>query len=344
MSTSRLLHSFFSAVLWATLAGILGGCQPVETVHRFDGTVFGTRVSVSIYGPSREQAAGNAASVLREFDRLHRKFHAWQPSDLTALNDRIARGEPYDADQEMVDILRAAADLAERSDNLFNPAVGRLIRLWGFQTSEISAKSPPQGEIDKWVRANPRMSDLHFNGTRITSTNTAVMLDLGGYAKGYALDRGAQILRAAGVKAALIDVGGNMLAIGRPGSRAWKVGIRDPHGEGAMAAVELGDNEAIGTSGDYHRYFMQNGKRRSHIIDPRTGESVDLMAAVTIITSGGDDAGTRSDGMSKPLFLSGASDWRAMAERLGLTEVMVVDTQGTVGMTEGMRKRLVENE
>lgn len=312
-----------------------------DSVYRFDGTVFGTRVAVSIYGQSREQAADNAARVLREFDRLHRKFHAWEPSDLTALNDSIARGEPYDSDQEMVDILRAAARLAELSDNLFNPAIGRLVRLWGFQTSEITPKNPAQEEIDKMVRANPRMSDLHFNGTRILSTNNAVMLDLGGYAKGYALDRAAQILRSNGVKAALIDVGGNMLAIGRPGNRPWKVGIRDPHGEIAMAAVELGDNEAIGTSGDYHRYFMQNGKRRSHIIDPRTGESVNLMAAVTIITSGGSDVGTRSDGMSKPLFLSGASDWRGMAGRLGLKEVMVVDTHGTVDMTEGMRKRLI---
>ena len=184
------------------------------------------------------------------------------------------------------------------------------------------------------------MSDLRFDGTRISSTNKAVMLDLGGYAKGYALDRAAQILRAEGVKAALINVGGNMLAIGQPGSRPWKVGIQDPRGEGAVAAVELHDNEAIGTSGDYQRYFMKDGKRRAHIIDPRTGESTDTVASVTIIVSGGSDAGTRSDGHSKPLFVAGPAHWRTMAERLGLKEVMVIDTQGKVEMTDAMRERL----
>ncbi|HYD95880.1 MAG TPA: FAD:protein FMN transferase [Noviherbaspirillum sp.] len=330
------------ALLYAMLVlALLGGCQPRAVIHRTEGKVFGTRVEVSIYGEPEQRAAALAAQVLREFDRLHHKFHAWQPSDLTALNERIARGEEYAADQEMVDILQAAAGLAESSDNLFNPAIGRLIRLWGFQSSDITAQRPAPAEIRKWVDANPRMSDLRFDGTRIRSVNKAVMLDLGGYAKGYALDRAAQILRGAGVKAALINVGGNMLALGRPGERPWRVGIKDPRGDGAMAAVELHDNEAIGTSGDYQRYYMQDGKRRPHIIDPRSGESVDVMASVTIITSGGSDPGTRSDGKSKPLFLAGPGQWRAMAERLGLHEVMVVDTEGRVDMTEEMRRRLV---
>ena len=319
---------------------VLSGCARNETIHRTQGKVFGTKVEVSIYGESPERAATLSANVLKEFDRLHHKFHAWQPSALTALNDSIARGETYQGDAEMVDILKTATLLAERSDNLFNPAIGRLIRLWGFQSSEITPQGPASAEIKRWVDANPRMADLQFDGNRISSRNKAVMLDLGGYAKGYALDRAAQILRAEGVKAALVNVGGNMLAIGQPGERPWKVGIQDPRGEGAIATVELHDNEAIGTSGDYQRYFMNDGKRRAHIIDPRTGESVDLMASVTVITSGGSDAGTRSDGNSKPMFVAGPAHWRAMAARLGLKEVMVIDTKGNVEMTEAMQKRL----
>lgn len=327
-------------VLLSILLALLGGCVRTDTIHRTQGKVFGTRVEVSIYGESEERAAQLSAAVLKEFDRLHHKFHAWQPSALTALNDSIARGEPYQGDAEMVDILRTATSLAERSDNLFNPAIGRLIRLWGFQSSDITPHGPSAAEIRHWVDARPRMSDLRFDGTRIASTNKAVMLDLGGYAKGYALDRAAQILRAEKVTAALINVGGNMLAIGQPGDRPWIVGIQDPRGEGAIAAVELHDNEAIGTSGDYQRYFMQDGKRRPHIIDPRTGETIDLVASVTIITSGGSDAGTRSDGNSKPLFVVGPQGWRTMANRLGLKEVMLIDTKGNVEMTDAMRSRM----
>lgn len=322
------------------LLALLSGCARDETIHRTQGHVFGTRVEVSIYGETQERADELSAKVLGEFDRLHRKFHAWQPSALTALNDAIARGQPYEADAEMVDILKAATKLADSSDNLFNPAIGHLIRLWGFQSSDIEPQAPSAAEIKRLVEANPRMADLRFDSTTITSRNKEVMLDLGGYAKGYALDRAAQILRAQGVKAALINVGGNMLAIGSPGKRPWTVGIQDPRGDGAIAAVQLHDNEAIGTSGDYQRYFMKDGKRHPHIIDPRTGESVDLVASVTIITSGGNDAGTRSDGNSKPLFLAGPAHWRAMAERLGLKEVMLIDSNRNVEMTTAMRERL----
>lgn len=334
-------HSF-SRYLFPVLLllSLLAGCGRNDSIHRTEGHVFGTRVEVSIYGESPERAAELSAQVLREFDRLHHKFHAWQPSALTALNDAIARGEPYEADAEMVDILKAATMLAERSDNLFNPAIGRLIRLWGFQSSDIQPQAPDAAEIRRLVDANPRMSDLRFDGTTISSRNRTVMLDLGGYAKGYALDRAAQILRGQRVKAALVNVGGNMLAIGQPGKRLWTVGIQDPRGEGAIAAVQLRDNEAIGTSGDYQRYFMKDGKRRPHIIDPRTGETTDLVASVTIIISGGDDAGTRSDGHSKPLFVAGPAHWRALAERLGLQEVMLIDSNRNVEMTPAMQARL----
>ena len=311
-----------------------------DAVYRIPGHVFGTDVEVAIYGESEARANELGASVLNEFDRLHHKFHAWEPSALTALNDSIARGETYQADAEMVSLLKSATELAERSGNLFNPAIGHLIRLWGFQSSEFTVHSPAPAEIKRWVDANPRMSDLRYEGTRISSRNKAVMLDLGGYAKGYALDRAALILRAAPVKAALVNIGGNVLAIGQPGQRPWKVGIRDPRGEGTVAALELHDNEAIGTSGDYERYFMKDGKRHPHIIDGRTGETIDLVASVTIITSGGSDAGLRSDGNSKPLFVAGPLHWRAMAQRLGLNEVMLIDARRNVEMTPAMRERI----
>ena len=125
-----------------------------------------------------------------------------------------------------------------------------------------------------------------------------------------------------------------------PGARAWRVGIRDPRGAGSIAQIELHDNEAVGTSGDYQRYFMKDGKRRPHIIDPRTGYPIDLVASVTIITSGGSDVGLRSDGNSKPLFITGPAGWEAMSRRLGLNEVMMVDTTRRVLLTPAMRSRL----
>lgn len=329
-------HLLFILVL------LLTSCQRTETTHRTTGRVFGTVVEVSIYGGTPENAAATSALVLNEFDRLHHKFHAWQPSMLTALNDAIAKGEPFVADAEMVGLLQSATLLADRSDNLFNPAIGHLIRLWGFQSSTFERQDPPAAEIRRWVDANPRLSDLRYQGNTITSVNKAVMIDLGGYAKGYALDRAALILRHAKVKAALVNVGGNVLAIGQPGARPWMVGIQDPRGDGTLASIALHDNEAMGTSGDYQRYFMKDGKRHPHIIDPRSGATVDLVASVTVITSGGTDAGLRSDGNSKPLFITGPAGWEQMAAQMGMQEVLLIDAGRQFLMTPAMRERLVK--
>ncbi len=321
---------------------LLTACGPHKEIHRVQGQVFGTAVEISIYGESPDRARVLGTRVLNEFNRLHDKYHAWQPSELTALNEHIARGERYQGDAEMVYLLKSATELAERSGNTFNPAIGHLIRLWGFQSDRAVAHQPAAAEIKRWVDANPRMTDLRYDGTVIWSVNKAVMLDFGGWAKGYALDQAARILREEGVEAALINVGGNILAVGQPGERPWRVGIQDPRHEGTIAQLDLHDSEAIGTSGDYRRYFMQEGKRRAHIIDPRNGETVDLVASVTIIVSGGEAPGLRSDGYSKPLFIVGPTHWREMSQRLGLDEVMLIDAQGNVHMTPSMQARMAQ--
>jgi thiamine biosynthesis lipoprotein len=327
-----------SVLLLAAL--LLASCSSEDRLYKTQGHVFGTTVEVTIYGGTQQRADLLSSSVLAEFDRLHRKYHAWEPSMLTALNDSIAQGQPFRADAEMVGLLQAAERLSSRSGLLFNPAIGHLIRLWGFQSNDIGDQGPASSEVRRWVDAHPSLADLRYDGTTIRSTNRAVMIDLGGYAKGYALDRAAAILREGHVKAALVNIGGNVIAIGQPGARPWQVGIRDPRSAGTVASVALRDNEAIGTSGDYERYFMKDGKRRPHIIDPRTGYPIDLVASVTIIASGGREPGLRSDGHSKPLFIAGPAGWEAMAATLDLKEVLLVDANRGVHMTPAMRARI----
>ena len=183
------------------------------------------------------------------------------------------------------------------------------------------------------------MSDITITKDVVSSANKSVQLDLGGYAKGYALDRAAEILRRQGIHNALINIGGNILALGQPGKRAWRVGIQHPRKSGALASLELHDGEAIGTSGDYQRYFMLNGKRYCHLIDPQSGHPVQGVQAVTVLTHG-LRAGVLSDVASKPLFVSGPAGWRAAATRMDLQEAMLVDAEGVIHLTGAMQKRL----
>lgn len=325
---------------------LLAACgRPVPVAQ--EAFVFGTRVEVQVAGVS--EAAGHAAlgEVLREFDRLHRSYHAWQPSELTALNEALAGGKSHSVSDELAGFIRTAQDLSQRSENLFDPALGKLITLWGFHTDDFKPVLPDAEALKSLIAAKPSSADLVIAGNTVSSKNSAVALDFGGYLKGVALDRAAALLKARGIRNALINIGGNVLAMGsKDGSKGeipWRVGIRHPRielaGEGVLATLELRDGEAIGTSGDYQRYFELDGRRYSHLIDPRSGEPAQGTQALTVLIPPGPDTGMRSDVLTKPLFI--ASDrWRELARRLEVTQVLRVDAQGRIYVTAAMQGRL----
>ena len=318
---------------------LLGSCSSKELLYQEQGYVFGTLVEVSIYGEPEARAKQAVSEVMQEFQRLHTMLHAWQPSELSDLNAAIARGESAAVSEEMVVILKDAAQLSKQSHGMFNPAIGGLVGLWGFHADEFKPVQPQDQDIAKWVAANPQMSDLSIVRDRVESKNPAVQLDLGGYAKGYALGRAAALLRKRGINNALINIGGNVMALGKRGERPWRVGIQHPRKSGALASLELRDGEAIGTSGDYQRYFMVGDVRYCHLINPHTGYPMQAVQAVTILTHG-PRAGVLSDAASKPLFMSGVKGWRNAAKLMDLDSAMLVDEQGRVHVTADLQKRL----
>ncbi|WP_227815971.1 FAD:protein FMN transferase [Nitrogeniibacter aestuarii] len=317
---------------------LLAACDRPQVWHR-ESYVFGTRVEVAVWGED-EAAAGTAmAAVLREFDRMHRAYHAWEPSELTELNAALARGEAATVSSELAAMLSEAKTLAATGDQLFDPALGKLIALWGFHTDTFEARLPDPAAVKALLASAPSMDDLHIDGQRVWSDNPAVQLDLGGYAKGYALDRAAAILRQQGVTNALINIGGNVMALGKKGDRPWQIGIQHPRAPTPIAALALYDGEAIGTSGDYQRYFELNGRRYSHLLDPRTGEPATGTQAVTVLVTPRAGAGVLSDVASKPIFIAG-DQWRAMARRFGLDHVLRVDADGRIEVTHAMGQRM----
>ncbi|HKB58918.1 MAG TPA: FAD:protein FMN transferase [Gallionellaceae bacterium] len=338
-ATASRAAKLLLAGLLLPAALVLGGCSKEAPSYQEQGYVFGTLVEVTVYGEPDAQARQAVAAVMQEFQRLHNMLHAWKPSELSALNTAFAQGQRKQVSPEMVAILSDAKQLSDRSGGLFNPAIGRLIHAWGFQADTFKAVLPDPKKIAALVRENPRMDDLVFSGDEIGSRNKAVQIDLGGYAKGYALDRAAAILKRMGVHDALINIGGNILAMGTHGDRPWRVGIQHPRKPGPLATLDLHDGEAIGTSGDYQRFFEVGGKRYCHLIDPRTGWPVQGVEAVTIITRGAR-AGVLSDADSKPLFISGVRGWRQAARTVGLDEALLVDGDGHVHLTPDMRKKL----
>jgi thiamine biosynthesis lipoprotein len=301
--------------------------------------VFGTRVEVLVWGQGKEAAEAAIGEVLREFDRLHRTYHAWQPSDLYALNEAIAAGKPHQVSPELAALIRESVDLSAKGEHLFDPGIGRLVALWGFHSDEFKPQLPDAGKLAELQQAHPSIADLKLKGDTVTSRNRAVALDFGGYLKGVALDRAAAILRAKGIGNALINIGGNVMALGSKGGTPWRVGIQHPRSPAPLATLELRDGEAIGTSGDYQRFFELDGRRYCHLIDPRSGEPSRGTEAVTVLVPPGEKTGMLSDVTSKPLFIAG-TDWPHLATALGQRQVLRVDAEGKVQVTAALRARL----
>jgi thiamine biosynthesis lipoprotein len=320
---------------------LLVGCVKTPPDFHEQSFVFGTMVEVTIAGEGESRARELAAKVLTDFDYLHRSLHAWEAGALSRMNAVYAQSPAKSAIAPgLIPIIRDATRYSELSGGLFNPAIGRLVKLWGFHSDEFAARLPDPAEIAALVKANPRMSDVVVEGVQSWSKNPAVQLDLGGYAKGYALDVAAEYLRSQGVKGALINIGGNIMAVGTHGGRPWRVGIQHPRKPGAIAALELADGEAIGTSGDYQRFFLVDGKRYCHLIDPRSGYPAQGVQAVTVVIPRQENAGTLSDVASKPAFIAGVSGWRAAAKAMGVDNAMLIDERGEIHLTQAMKKRL----
>ncbi|WP_367113764.1 FAD:protein FMN transferase [Propionivibrio sp.] len=308
-------------------------------LHQQESYVFGTRVEILIAGLDEARARPAAAAVLREFDRLHRTYHAWQPSELSELNAAIAAGRPHAVTPELAAFIADAQRLSASGDGRFDPGVGGLIRLWGFQSDEFKPVLPDPEALAAWRNARPGIADLRVDGVEVSSRSTQVALDFGGYLKGVALDRAAGILHSQGVRNALINIGGNVMALGDKNGEHWKVGIQHPRQPGPLATVELLDGEAIGTSGDYQRFFELDGKRYCHVLDPRSGEPVTHTQAVTVLVSPRPAAGTLSDVASKPLFIAGP-EWPAAARKMGVDQVLRIDSGGRVQVSGKLKARL----
>lgn len=325
-----------TALLGALLLGACGRA-PLQEQQAF---VFGTRVEVLVAGGEAEQGRQAIAAVLREFDRLHRHFHAWQASELTTLNSAIFSGRPQTVSDELAAFIREAQQLSARGDHLFDPGIGRLIALWGFQSDEFAARLPAADDLAAWRKAAPSIADLQIEGNTVTSRNRQVALDFGGYLKGVALDRAARLLRDQGVQNALINIGGNVMALGSKGGQPWRIGIQHPRQPGPLATVKLADGEAIGTSGDYQRYFELDGQRYPHLLDPRSARPATHTQAVTVLIPASTQSGTLSDALSKPIFIAGPEHWRELARKLDTAQVLRVDADGSIQVTAALHQRL----
>lgn len=331
--TSRHVGPLLALLIGLLLVGCRGE-TPVTTV-RFGA--FGTQVDLSLVGVSAAKAQQAAATIEHDFGFMDRAWHAWGPGPLERVNQLLPAGEPFVAPPSIVPLVRASQRYEEQSGGLFNPAIGRLITLWGFHTDSPECQPPPsQRSITRLVQANPRMSDIRIQGLEMQGTNPELQLDFGSMIKGYAVDLAMEILRDLGVRDALVQVGGSLRAIGDRSGQPWRVPIRRAGGSGVLALLQTQGDESVATAAAYDRNFIYGGVTYHNILDPRTGWPAQDTLAVTVAHR---DA-TTADAAATALFIAGPEHWHTVAQAMGIRFVLLIDSRGILHMSPEMQSRL----
>jgi thiamine biosynthesis lipoprotein len=319
----------------SVLAVFLAGCRGAEPVYTTRFLAFGTLVDLSIVGVERARAERASELIEQDFTYVHRAWHAWEPGPLGRVNRLVVQGNAFAVPPSVLPLIHKSQELAEQSENLFNPAIGHLVDLWGFHTDSPKCRPPPQrARIERLVAATPRMSDLHVDGLLVHSDNPTVKLDFGAIGRGYGIDLAIEHLRELGIANAILNAGGDLRALGDRSGQPWRVAIRRPDG-GVLGVIMVSGDESLFTSGDYNSNFIYEGRTYHHIIDPRTGYPAEGTRSVTVAHT---DA-TTADAAATALFVAGPAGWHQVARRMGIRYVLLVDSEGTLHMNPAMAER-----
>lgn len=317
----RWLGAVAAAVL---MAAVLAGCGQKEVSQDF--YAMDTAMNIRAYGSHAQDAINQCVQYINGLEQDISRTQ--EGSDLSALNR--AEGKPVGLSEQTADVLEQALRLADETGGCFDPTTAPLSDLWGIGTEHAAV--PAQTDIDAALELVGYQS-VKLDGTE-ASLPAGACIDLGGIGKGYAADHVAQLLRDAGVKRAVITLGGNIYVLGeKEDGVPWTVGITDPDNPGDYFATLGVSDTSVVTSGDYERYFEQDGTRYCHIFDPETGWPAQTdLRSVTVVS----ECSTEADAYTTALFVMGYDRAKAFCEEHGI-EAVFVKKDHTVSVTDGLR-------
>lgn len=316
-----------------------------RTLVRHSFLAMGTDVMVTL-APRRRHLIKKARDAIVDVQIMIREFGrdgwAWGDGDLGVFNRQLAAGERAVIPPALKPIFDRAWAISLASGGYYEPRIAQLVHLWGFDDLMRLRDTPPtRDEIEPRVQAMQRAPDYdaqsdHYGPAPLTGW------DFGGIAKGYIVDRALDLLTAAGFGDATVDAGGNVSARGRKHDRSWLIGIRKPLelGDNADAPSLLAslavNNEAVNTHGDDQRFFMFEGRRYAHLLDPRSGMPVEGLRSLTVVHRDG----MLAEAGGAALFVAGPQAWLALAAKLGIDQVFAVHSDGRIQATAALASRL----
>ena len=318
----------------AAIAGLLCAALLVAPARAawlsrtIDG-IMGTRIAVELWDDDAAHGETSIDAVIAEMNRIDAAMSTYKPdSELSRLNARAAQ-RPVVVSAELFGLLTTSMEYSRLTGGAFDVTYASVGFMYDFRarqrpTEQQIKKALPEVNY-KHVRLNPARRSVRYQ-------RAGMRIDLGGIAKGYAVDRGIEILKQRGIQHALVSAGGDSRIMGDRFGKPWVIGIRHPDRKDEFVTRLPLVDTAISTSGDYERYFDEGGVRYHHIIDPRTGHSASLVRSATVLA----DTAIRTDGLSKTAFVLGADAAIKIYEALGDIDAVLVTPDGVVHYTRGM--------
>jgi thiamine biosynthesis lipoprotein len=317
-----------------------GGPSGQHTPVKFRAETMGTWATITIVTSDSAAVSEPARDAFFALHRVDSLMSNWsQDSEVAHVNHRAFKN-PVNVGLELAAVLKTAKQITEQSNGAFDISIEPLVRLWGFLDG---APRVPSAEEIAEARKRVGRTKVRFNAGNgsVSFIFDGVGIDLGGIAKGFGADQAAGVLRRTGVANALIDLSGNMVAMGdAAGHPGWAVGIRDPDGKAPWLARLVLHNEAVATSGNYEQFVDEGGKRYGHILDPRTGWPAEGLSSVTVVCA---DAMV-ADAWATAFFVLGPQEARRIAaEREDLSVILIEpaadDAGATIWVEETLRSR-----
>ena len=325
MAMTRLLP----AVL-AVLPLLACAAAPEPQWHAETQRKMGTQVQVQVWEADPVRAAELLAAAMAEFDRIEAKMSTYREDSEISRVNREAAQQPVAVSRELFDLVARSLELSRLTAGAFDITYDSVGQYYSFRDREL----PSEAEINAALPViDWQLVELDPEQLTISFRREGVRINLGGIAKGYACEQVIVLLRDAGIARAMANAGGDTRILGDRVDKPWVVGIRDPDAASGVALRLALSDEAISTSGDYERYFIEDGVRYHHILDPGTGRSVGGVRSVSVI---GPDA-TLTDGLSTSVFVLGPERGLELIDRLPGYEAVIIDADRRVRYSAGLQ-------
>jgi thiamine biosynthesis lipoprotein len=306
-------------------------------MYRENRIVMDTTCTITVLSPSREKAEEAVEAAFGKIEELEKLLNYFSyESEITKIN-RSAGIAPVKVSSQTLEIVKKAVDIAEYTNGAYDPTIGPVIKLWGFSSQSAAPSIPPENKIREAIKlVNYKKIHIDISKSEIFLEEKGMEIDLGGIAKGYAADMAVEVIKSKGIKTALVAVAGDIKGFGlKPNGQPWNIGIQNPKTEeDVFATLHLKDT-SISTSGDYQRFFVKDGQRYHHILDPETGYPASGIISISVIAPDGFMA----DGLSTGIFVLGPEKGIKLLESLGLSG-LIVDSSSEIAVTKDLKGKI----